>query len=237
MTTFVLVHGAWHGGWCWRDVARRLRADGHEVFTPTLTGLGERMHLQTPETGLSVHIQDIINAIEYENLRNVVLCGHSYGGMVITGVANLIPERLSALVYLDAFVPEDGDSVFSQMPPERPQQFRDDAKANGDGWLMPAISAEFFGITDPEKRNWVDDMCVPMAIHAFEEPIQLKGRQHEVQRKTYILAADYKPSAFHAIYDRLRQNPDWQTHAMPCGHDVMAIMPDELAHILVGVMR
>lgn len=234
MTNFVLVHGAWHGGWCWRDVARTLRAAGHEVFTPTLTGLGDRIHLQNSHTDLSLHVQDIVNTIEYENLRNVVLCGHSYGGMVITGVADRIPERLDALVYLDAFVPEDGDSVFSLMPAERVQHFRDEAKTHGDDWLIPPVTAEFFGVTDPDKRKWVDDMCVPMALRAFEEPLKLSGRQREVQRKVYIIAAEYNPSAFHAYYERFQKDPHWRTHAMPCGHDAMAILPDELAALLTG---
>lgn len=236
MTTFVLVHGAWHGGWCWRDVARSLRRDGHEVFTPTLTGLGERVHLQSPEAGLSMHIEDIVNVIEFENLRDVVLCGHSYGGMVITGVADRIPERLAALVYLDALVPEDGNSAFDLLLPERAEAFRKDAKSLGDGWLVPAVSAEFFGVTDPVARDWVDDMCVPMAIHAFEESIHLSGRQREVQKKVYILAGAYDPSSFQAYHERYKADPDWQVHSLPCGHDVMVVLPDELATLLGGVL-
>ena len=106
MSTFVLVHGAWHGGWCWRRVERLLRAQGHEVLTPTLTGLGERAHLMSRQIDLETHIEDVLGVLRIENLRDVVLCGHSYGGMVITGVADREPECITALVYLDAFVPE-----------------------------------------------------------------------------------------------------------------------------------
>src|SRR5437660_801825 len=110
MATFVLVHGAWHGGWCWRKLMPLLRSAGHAVWTPTLTGLGERAHLGNPDVGLSTHVQDVVNVLEYEDLSNVVLVGHSYGGMVITGVAHQMPGRLAHLVYLDAFVPKDGQS-------------------------------------------------------------------------------------------------------------------------------
>src|SRR5207248_5461012 len=119
MTTFVLVHGAWHGGWCWRKLTPLLREKGHDVFTPTLTGLGERVHLAGPEVGLGVHVQDVASVIEYENLHDVVLVGHSYGGMVIAGVAGRLPERLAHLVYLDAYAPEDGQAMTDLVPPER----------------------------------------------------------------------------------------------------------------------
>ena len=108
MATYVLVHGAWHGGWCWNRVAPLLRAKGHDVYTPTLTGLGERVHLASPEVDLSTHVTDVVNVIEFEDLRNVILMGHSYGGQVITGVAGVIPQRIAQLAYLDAVVPNDG---------------------------------------------------------------------------------------------------------------------------------
>src|SRR5271167_937589 len=110
MSTFVLVHGAWHGGWCYKRVAQLLREAGHEIYTPTLTGVGERVHLMTPAVTLDTHIQDILNVIRFEELADVVLCGHSYGGMVITGVADKVPDKIRSLVYLDAFVPNDGEA-------------------------------------------------------------------------------------------------------------------------------
>ena len=119
MANFVLVHGAWHGGWCWVRVARILRDAGHEVFTPTLTGLGERVHLASADISLDTHVADVLGVLESEELEDVVLCGHSYGGMVVTGVAAQAAKRIDTLVYLDAFVPEDGQSVFELMGPER----------------------------------------------------------------------------------------------------------------------
>src|SRR5579862_2388072 len=115
MSTFVLVHGAWHGGWCWKRVRAILQAQGHEVFTPTLTGLADRSHLLTPAVNLETHIDDVVNLIRWEELSGVVLCGHSYGGAVISGVAERIPEHIAALVYLDAFVLDDGESVFQNV--------------------------------------------------------------------------------------------------------------------------
>src|SRR5262245_30690572 len=118
MTSLVLVHGGWEAGWCWRKVVPLLRDAGHEVFAPTLTGLGERKHLASPEVGLDTHVQDIVGVLESEELDEVILVGHSYGGMVIAGVAERVPERLAQLVYLDAFVPEDGQSTLDLLPPE-----------------------------------------------------------------------------------------------------------------------
>src|SRR5689334_15631432 len=124
MANYLLVHGAWHGGWCWRRVVPLLRAAGHEVFTPTLTGLGERVHLLTRDVGLDTHAQDVIGVLEYEDLRDVVLVGHSYGGMVITAVAERAAERLAHLVYLDAFVPRDGQSQMDLLGPSSSRCFK-----------------------------------------------------------------------------------------------------------------
>ena len=147
MATFVLVHGAWHGGWCWKKVTPLLRAAGHEVYTPTLTGLGERAHLLTREVDLDTHIRDIINVLEYEELRDVILVGHSYAGMVIAGVADRVPARLAHLVYLDAFVPRDGQASLSLSPPELEAHLRAQALAEGDGWRVPAPPAAWYGVT------------------------------------------------------------------------------------------
>ena len=129
MTTFVLVHGAWHGGWCYKRVARLLRQAGHEVYTPTLTGLGERAHLINRAIDLDTHVQDIVGVICCEELSDVVLCGHSYGGMVITGVAEQIAAKIRSLVYLDAFVPENGKSLMDYLPAQQSGQMRDDVRA------------------------------------------------------------------------------------------------------------
>ena len=141
MTTYVLVHGAYHGGWCWKHVANSLRNAGHEVYTPTLTGLGERAHLINPEIGLDTHVQDILGLLEYEDLHDAVLVGHSYGGMVITGVAEKCPERLAQLVFLDAFIPANGQSLIELFPPEMAGRLRAQTRLDGDGYRLPPSSA------------------------------------------------------------------------------------------------
>lgn len=137
MATYVLVHGGWDGGWSWRGVARQLRAAGHEVFTPTLTGSGERVHLASPEIDLETHILDVVHVLHYEDLQEVVLCGSSYGGMVITGVAERAPQRIKHLIYLDAFVPEDGQSAGDLVGPEIMGFMEQVAASYGDGWRVP----------------------------------------------------------------------------------------------------
>ena len=141
MATFVLVHGGWDGGWAWRAVAQALRTAGHDVFTPTLTGSGERVHLASPDVGLPTYILDVSNVLRYEDLHDVIVVGSSYGGMVITGVAEAVPERLSQLIYLDGFVPQDGESVADLIGPEFTAFFTHQAHAVGDGWRVPTYAA------------------------------------------------------------------------------------------------
>src|SRR5438876_10673071 len=136
MSTFVLIHGAWHGSWCWKRVRKMLQDLGHQVFTPTLTGLGERSHLLSPSVNLDTHILDVVNLIRWEELSDVVLCGHSYGGCVISGVADRIPARIRSLVYLDAFVLDDGESLAQHVPAAMYSQLIDGANAVGDGWKI-----------------------------------------------------------------------------------------------------
>ncbi len=154
MAIFVLVHGAWHGGWCWQRVARLLRAAGHDVYTPTLTGLGERAHLLSPAIGLDTHIKDILGVLFYEDLRDVVLVGHSYAGMVITGVAEQTAKRLRHLVYLDAFVPWEGQSLLDLMGETEALIVRERAARDGDGWCVPPLPLEAFGVTKPADLAW-----------------------------------------------------------------------------------
>lgn len=228
MAQIVLVHGAWHGGWCWRDVARDLRRRGHEVFTPTLTGIGERTHLLGPEVGLNTHIEDISAVLTFENLKDIVLCGHSYGGMVVTGVADRMPERVRSLVYLDAFVPENGKAVFDLMDPARVPTIRAGAvEQNGVRSLKPT-SASFFGVQDAARADWVDRTCRNHPMLAFEERIELSGRWRAVPKKTYIIAARYNPSSFQR-YRALAEDPAWAFLEADCGHEVMVDLPDWLA--------
>jgi pimeloyl-ACP methyl ester carboxylesterase len=139
MAIFVVIHGGWTGGWCWRDVRLRLSAAGHEVYTPTLTGLGERIHLAQLGISLETHILDVVNVLEYEDLWEVVLVGHSYGGMVITGVAERVPHRIARLVYLDAFVPQDGEAQLDLLPPPARAALEQLFASSPDGWRVPPL--------------------------------------------------------------------------------------------------
>jgi pimeloyl-ACP methyl ester carboxylesterase len=231
MGTFVLVHGAWGGGWSWRPtVGKLLRDAGHEVFTPTLTGLGERAHLASPEVDLETHIQDIVNVIEYENLRDVVLMGHSYGGMVITGVADRVHERLSALVYVDAFVPADGQSL-ADLAGSSAEQMEARARSEGDGWRLPPMPVP----TDAtaEHLAWINPRRLAQPVKTFTQPVRLTGGGAKLPR-TYVYCTSPAGEAFTRIAARLRQDPAWTVVDYPTGHNVHYTMARELADLLLA---
>ena len=168
--TYVLVHGAWHGGWCWAKVARLLRDAGHEVYTPTLTGLGERAHLARPDIDLDTHIQDVVAVLEAEELRQVTLVGHSYGGMVISGAAARTSGRIGHLVYLDAFVPEAGKCLLDYVG-ERAAAMREAAATQGEGWTLPPFSPDGVPtqtrLTFVEPTAWAADEVASRRSAAF----------------------------------------------------------------------
>jgi pimeloyl-ACP methyl ester carboxylesterase len=231
MSNFVLVHGAWHGGWCYKHVARLLRQAGHEVYTPTLTGLGERTHLMNRTIDLDTHIQDIVGVIRCEELSDVVLCGHSYGGMVITGVADQLVEKIRSLVYLDAFVPENGKSMFDYLSTERSGQMRADAAQNGEGYKITPTPAAKFAV-NAKDAAWVDAMCVKHPLATFEQKLALSGRQ--LPKRVYTLASGWGPSPLHQFAAHLKDDREWQFVSIACGHDVMVDRPQELAAALTA---
>ncbi|MDE3076178.1 MAG: alpha/beta hydrolase [Chloroflexota bacterium] len=229
MATFVLVHGAWHGGWCWRKVVPLLRAERHEVLTPTLTGLGERAHLASADVSLSTHIQDVANVLEWEGLRNVVLAGHSYGGMVITGVADRAADRVGHLVYLDAFVPLPGESLHDLVGERAAARQRESAEG---GWKVPPISGSF-GVTDSGDLEWMRGRLVPQPLLTLTNKV-VYGAPLEQGRfdRTYIWARA-PGSTFEATAARLRENPSWRYRELESGHDAMIIEPVRLAELLL----
>jgi pimeloyl-ACP methyl ester carboxylesterase len=226
MSTYVLVHGAWHGSWCWKRVRKALQSAGHEVFTPTLTGVGERSHLNSPGINLSTHIADVANLIRWEELSDVILCGHSYGGCVISGAADGVSDRIRALVYLDAFVLEDGEALIDLLPPEQVQGMRQ------HGWKVNPIPAEAFNV-NPADCAWVNRQCTPQALACFEERIELTGGIGRIKDVTHVLATGYVAgSPFPACHERAKEK-GWKTRTMPSGHDVMLDLPDELTAVLL----
>lgn len=231
VTTYVLVHGAWHGSWCWKRIRKCLQEAGHQVFTPTLTGLGERSHLNGPGVNLSTHIADVVNLLRWEDLSNVILCGHSYGGSVISGAADQVPERIRTLVYLDAFVPEDGECVFDLHSPERAQQMRLQAQAAGEGWNVPPIPAERFNV-NRQDAAWVNTQCTSQSIASFEEPIRLSRVPSHTYDAAHILATGWDNSPFQAAHERAKAK-GWKIRTVPCGHEAMLDLPGELTDLLL----
>ena len=226
MATFVLVHGSWAGSVVWRELAPRLRKAGHEVYAPTLTGIGARKHLLNREIDLGTHIQDVIGVIEEEDLSDIVLVGHSYGGMVITGVADRVPEKVATLVYLDAFVPENGQSCFSLLPPEANL-----AAVPGEDWLAAPIPSASFGFKSPEVIALWEGKSGPHPLATLTQPLQLTGGIGRFKQKMYILATD--PARFTEFYDKLKNEPGWTVHTLSCTHFIQLEMPDELTAILL----
>jgi pimeloyl-ACP methyl ester carboxylesterase len=229
---FVLVHGAWHGGWCWRRVADRLAARGHRVFTPTLTGLGERSHLLSAGIDLDTHIADVVNVMKWEELRDVVLCGHSYGGMVVSGVAEKMGTAIDSIVFLDAFVPKDGDSMATLTAPAV-RAAMEAAQQRGEAGVAPR-SAAIFKVNERD-RAWVDAQCGLQPIGTMLQKIRLAGARDRIARKSYIRAAAYDSPYFQAYYTALRKDPAWRCYEVACGHDVMLDDPDRLTEILLQV--
>lgn len=230
--TYVLVHGAGHGGWCNSRVHRLLAQRGHEVFTASLAGLGEHSHLYSPAINASTHIQDIVDLITCEQLSGVILAGHSYGGLVITGAADQVPDRIAALVYIDAFVGQDGKSCFDMDRPDFMAVHLDRAQSHGGHTSLP-FSAAQFGVNEAD-RAWVDRMCIPQPLAALAERIALTGAYRSVTNKTYVRATGWSPSPFTPVYEAVASEPGWRLHDLPCGHDTMVDMPAEAAEILLG---
>lgn len=224
--TFVLVHGAWHGGWCWKKIIPLLQSAGHEVLTPTLTGLGERAHLLNPNIDLNTHIQDITAVLEYEDLHNVVLVGHSYGGMVIAGVAEKTGARCTHLVYLDAFLPENGKAVKDYAPL---------APSREDGWRVPPFGPpSAYDVTDEQDADWMMSRLGDQPIKTFTQPIQLSDDENNSVLKTFILCSD--APFFAEAGERAKQQGFQYRELFSAGHDAMVTKPKELAEMLFEVV-
>ncbi len=234
-TPFVLVHGGWHGGWCWSRVAPILRAAGHAVWTPTLSGLAERADLLTIDTGLETHIDDVVELLDAEGLEGVVLVGHSYAGMVITGAAAARPERVTSLVYLDAFVPAAGDSLLGLLPPDRADFYRQQATERGEGWRVPPPPIAALGVTAEEDIAWLEAMLTDQPLKSFEEPLLLNAPR--TMKKTYIhctegpIVASFAPFA-----ERARSEPGWDYHEIATKHDAMITAPHVLSSLLLDLV-
>jgi len=231
--TFVLVHGAWHGGWCWRRVSDLLERMGHKVFSPTLTGVGERSHLLSKDLNLDTHITDIVNVIKWEDLKDVCLVVHSYGGWPGSGAIEQTLDRISSIVWLDAFKPEDGQRGVD-FASEFSRKALLDAVAKGEPG-RPAPKAEAFFVNEKD-RVWVDSKLTPQPNGVALQPIKLTGAREKVAKKTYIRAAKYPQPAFDKAYAECKADTSWRTfEATAAGHDVMVDTPEWLVDILLQV--
>ena len=228
MATFLVAHGAWSAGWAWKKMRPLLRARGHEIFTPTHTGLGERGHLAAPGIDLETHIADILGALEFEDLENVVLIGHSYGGMVATGVADRARARIARLVYLDAHVPGNGESLFD-LNPDRRQAMSEAARRSGDGWKIPANPMP--PDTPGEDQAWAMPRRLPQPLKTFEQKLHFKNGELMLPRH-YIYAQRCRPEdGFRKFYERARRE-GWGAYEIDASHNPHITAPDALAVLL-----
>jgi pimeloyl-ACP methyl ester carboxylesterase len=243
MATFVLVHPAWFGGWCWKKVSSLLRSDGHDVYTPTMTGLGERAHLAAPAVGLGVHIDDVVEAMTVEDLTDAIVVGNSSGGTVITGVADRVPERIDKLVYLDAFVPEDGQSTRDLIAPERRVVMERLVESEGDGWLLPRFAEAPWDEFVPkawevtgDDLTWVLQRLRPTPFRHFTEPIRLKGGPGgEGPPRVYVRCTRNPHPGFDRFAEAAQSKPSWSRRDMPAAHLPYITEPEELTALLVEI--
>ena len=232
MATFVLVHGAYHGGWCWSRVADRLRAKGHQVFAPSLSGLAEHAHRADADITHGDHIEDITRVIEWNDLTDVILVGHSYGGFIVTGTsAGRARPRIKHMVVLDGSSPLSGQSMIDIAAPRVRDGFLSGIK---DGF-MALPSMEAMGVVDPADIAWVQPRLTPQPARTFLEPLVYDERQLDGLAKTFIRCTGVAGErAMSVTATRVKVLPDWTFHELPTGHDAMVTMPDELAALLTG---
>lgn len=222
--TFVLVHGASHGGWCWSRVARLLRAAGHDVFTPTLTGFGERAHLLTPDVGPATLVQDVVGVLEAEELRDVVLVGHSFGALVALGVAQRVPALLRRIVLLDGVVVEPGEPGFAVFTPDAVAARIAAAEPSG-GLSYPASPAAVFGVGEPADAAWVDRRLTPQPLRVYTEPFDIRAPLGNGVPVSYLSCVDppYMPIA---AAHRIVRREGWEWRELATGHDAMITAPE-----------
>jgi len=235
MACFVLVHGGFFGGWCWAKVAPKLRLKGHEVYTPTLTGFGERSHLLNRDIGLSTHVDDIRNVILFEELRDVILLGHSYSGMVIGSVADRIPDRIRHLIYLDAFIPEHDKTMSDIQLKESRTLFEEMVNKGGDGWMLKPLlpDSNTLGVTDKDDILWLKSKLTPLPYKSLIDPAELTNSEADKIPRTYIYCTDKSArDSFESFALRTKSDPKWRYRELHTGHSAMITAPKELCEEL-----
>jgi pimeloyl-ACP methyl ester carboxylesterase len=231
LAIIVLAHGAWSAAWAWKKMRPLMAAAGHEFFAPTYTGLGERAHLASPDNDLKTHIQDVLGVLTFEDLRNVVLIGHSYGGMVATGVADRAPERIAQLIYLDAFVPEDGQALADFWSEAERRRRMDGVKA-GDGWRVAPNPVP--PDTSAEDAAWIAKFRMPQSVTCFEQPLRLRTRP--TLPRTYIQCMRYADRGPFAQFAARARVEGWPTYELDASHSPNVTAPDLLMDLLQRIL-
>jgi len=232
----VLVHGAWHGAWCWRKLVPLLMDKGLEVYTPTQTGVGEKADLLSKDISLDTFIQDITDFLTERDLHNVVLVGHSFAGISISGVADRLPERIRRLVYLDALLLQNDQSVFDIIPPDMVQARRELAQQSSGGVALPAPEPSVFGVTDADDVQWVKSQCTPHPLSTYESKMKLIHALGNGLAATYIaVTPHYQATTSSRNYAKTRA--DWQYVEMQAGHDAMVTSPHALCELIAPLAK
>lgn len=241
MATYVLVHGGGHGGWCYQFVAKILRAAGHEVYTPTLTGLGERRHLLHPDIDLDLQIADVVNVMEFEDLRDVILVGHSYGGMIITGVADRVPDRLKNLVYLDAAYPMNNQSLVDVAGEMMRAAYESAQVVDGVELVLfpgkfPMVPGDYYGVTDPEKIAWMAPKLTPHPWKCFSQKLVLNNEARVRQIPvSFVVTAIQKQTLSEEEKAGVKALTEGRFWEVDTGHDLMISEPEATARILASI--
>jgi pimeloyl-ACP methyl ester carboxylesterase len=232
-TTFLVAHGAWSAGWAWKRMHPLMSAAGHRLITPTYTGIGERDHLASASNDLETHIQDVLAVMKYEDLRDVVLIGHSYGGMVATGVADRASDRISQLIYLDAFVPRDGQALIDLIPPEGRVRMQESVKA-GDGWRVPPNPTP--PDTSEADVKWIAERRLPQSYKCFEMPLRLRNPETTLPR-SYIYCKRIAPvDTFRQFAERAKSERGWRYYEIDASHSPHVTAPEALAALLLTIV-
>lgn len=216
----MLVPGAWHGAWCFRRVEDLLIAKGHKVHTLTLTGLADRSHLASDAVNMDTHIADVVNFVKWEDLNDFVLVGHSYAGLVVTAAAEQIASKIASIVFLDAFMPENGQSMADIVKREMPTT-----------GFAPSYPAKAMGVPE-QDAVWADSKLTPQPVNTYNQKLTLTGAYKTIAKKTYVRTLQFTNPGMQATYEALKQQPDWRTLTIDCGHDLMIAKPQETADLL-----
>lgn len=221
--TFLLVPGAWHGAWCYRRVQDLLVAKGHKVFALTLTGLADRSHLASDAINMDTHVADVVNFVTWEDLTDFVLVGHSYGGLMLAGAAEKVAAKIASIVFLDAFIPENGQSMADIVKREMPQS-----------GLAPSYPAAAMGVP-PEDAAWADAKLTGQPVNTYTQKMTLTGAYKTIAKKAFVRTLQFENPGIQATYEAFKQQPGWRTFTIDCGHDMMLAKPKETADILAQV--